>query len=155
MRDLVYLDSTAIVKRYIKEPGSDTVRMLFLKAYSGEVSLSFSVWNIGEVLGALNRAKRIGRIDEEAYLITRRRLLLETKRMMKLGMAVIAPIRTKTLIDTWRLIEKHHIYEADALQVATAKQLKAKLFITSDKRLHEIAKAEGLKSLILEKAQLP
>lgn len=150
MKELVYLDSTAIVKRYIKEPGSETVRMLFLKAYSGDLNLSFSIWNIGEVLGALDRARRIGRIDEETYIITRRRLLLETRRIIKLGMALLAPIRINTLLDTWKLIEKHHIYEADALQIATAIQLKAKQFITGDKRLHEIATKEGLKSLLLQ-----
>ena len=150
MKELVYLDSTAIVKRYIKEPGSETVRMLFLKAYSGDLNLSFSIWNIGEVLRALDRARRIGRIDEETYIITRRRLLLETRRIIKLGMALLAPIRINTLLDTWKLIEKHHIYEADALQIATAIQLKAKQFITGDKRLHEIAAKEGLKSLLLQ-----
>ena len=58
---IVYLDSSAIVKRYIREPGSDAVRKVYLKAYSGEVILSLSVWNIGEVLGAFDKARRIGR----------------------------------------------------------------------------------------------
>jgi hypothetical protein len=149
MRELIYLDSTAIVKRYIKEPGSNTAKTIFLKAYSGEILLSFSIWNIGEVLGALDRAKRIRRIDEEAYAITRRRFLLEMKRMTRLGLAAVTPIRIKTLIDAWKLIEKHHIYEADALQIATAKQLKATKFLTGDKHLHEIATEEGLSSLII------
>ena len=65
-------------------------------------------------------------------------------------MAIAAPIRTRTLIDAWKLIEKHHIYEADALQIATARQLKATKFVTSDRHLHEIALEEGLSSLIPE-----
>ncbi len=44
---VVYLDSSAIIKRYIGEPGSDKVRELYLKAYAGEVTLSYSLWNIG------------------------------------------------------------------------------------------------------------
>lgn len=52
---IVYLDSSVIVKRYVEEPGSNIVRELYLKAYSGEVILSYSMWNIGEVLGAFIR----------------------------------------------------------------------------------------------------
>ena len=44
---IVYLDGLAIIKRYIRELGSDKVRELFLKAYAGEVTLSYSLWNIG------------------------------------------------------------------------------------------------------------
>jgi len=71
----IYLDSSAIVKRYIEEPGSNVVRELYLKAYSGEVLLSFSVWNVGEVLGAFDRAKVISRVNEETYITVRRRFL--------------------------------------------------------------------------------
>ena len=150
MRELIYLDSTAIVKRYIKELGSDTAKRVFLKAYSSEIRLSFSIWNIGEVLGALDRAKRIRRINEEAYSIAKRRFLLETRRMTRLGLSTVVPIRTKTLVDAWKLIEKHHVYEADALQIATARQVNATQFMTGDRCLHEIATEEELKSLILE-----
>ena len=38
---------------------------------------------------------------------------------------------------SWKLVEKHHIYEADALQVASAKHVKAKEFLTSDEKLHK------------------
>jgi len=34
----IYLDSSAIVKRYIEEPGSNVVRELYLKAYPGKSS---------------------------------------------------------------------------------------------------------------------
>ncbi|BCS92543.1 hypothetical protein [Metallosphaera javensis (ex Sakai et al. 2022)] len=41
---VIYLDSSAIVKRYIEEPGSDRVREVFLRAYSGSQTLAFSLW---------------------------------------------------------------------------------------------------------------
>jgi len=37
---MVYLDSSAIVKRYIKEVGSDVVGKVYLKAYAGEIAES-------------------------------------------------------------------------------------------------------------------
>ncbi|MCE4599243.1 MAG: type II toxin-antitoxin system VapC family toxin [Desulfurococcales archaeon] len=146
---IVYLDSSAIVKRYIREPGSDIVRELYLKAYSGEIKLSYSVWNIGEVLGALDRARGIGRIDNEVYSIVKRRFLLETRRMLKLGLALMVPLKMRILRESWSLIEKHHVYEADAVQIASARYVNASQFLTGDRRLHEVAVKEKLNSTYL------
>ncbi|MEZ0248393.1 MAG: hypothetical protein ABWJ97_03890 [Thermoproteus sp.] len=53
-----YLDSSALVKRYVKERGSDVVAGLFRKAYGGDAAMAFSVYNIGEVLTAFDKAAR-------------------------------------------------------------------------------------------------
>ena len=47
----MYLDSSAIVKRYIIEPGSLAVDEVSHRAESREAIAAFSLWNIGEVLG--------------------------------------------------------------------------------------------------------
>jgi len=143
----VYLDTSAIVKRYIAEPGSDIIRDLYLRAYSGDVLISFSLWNIGEFLGAIDRAKRLNRLKE--YDLVRRRFLRETMRMVKLRIASVIPIKVRILRDSWTLLEKHHIYEADALQIASAKYIESERFLTGDERLHEVAIEEGLNSVIL------
>ena len=146
---IVYLDSSAIIKRYIKEPGSDYVRKIYLKCYSGDITLSCNIWNIGEVLGAFDRAKIIGRIDDETYTIVKRRFLLEIRRMMKLGSLLIVPLKIRILKESWKLIERHHIYEADAIQITSAKYVNSVEFLTGDRRLHEVALKEGLKSRYL------
>ena len=105
---IVYLDSSAIVKRYVKESGSELVRGYYLKAYSGELKLSYSFWNIGEVLGAFDRARQGHRLDEDSFRIVRERFLLETRRVAKLGIAVIVPVKTRILMEAWKLIEGHH-----------------------------------------------
>jgi len=147
---IVYLDSSVIIKRYVEEPGSDIVREFYLRAYSGEVVLSYSIWNIGEVLGVFDRARNIGRIDDEIYNVIKRRFLLETRRMMKLGPVLIIPLRMRVLRECWKLIEKYHIYEADAIQIASARYVNASRFLTGDKRLHEVAIKEKLNSTYLE-----
>ncbi len=146
---VVYLDSSAMVKRYVLEPNSDRVRKLYLRAYSGEVTLSYSVWNIGEVLGVFDRARRMGRLDDDGYRVARRRFLLETRRMVRTASAVVLPLKVEILKDCWRLIERHHIYEADALQIVSAKHVNAAEFLTGDEKLHEVALAEGLNSAYL------
>lgn len=65
---------------------------------------------------------------------------------MKLGMLLLIPVRTKILVESWKLIEKHHIYQADALQIVSAKIVDALQFQVSDKDLHEVAKTENLHS---------
>ncbi len=146
---IVYLDSSAIIKRYIREPGSEVVRDIYLKTYSGENRISFSIWNIGEVLGAFDRAWRIGRLDQKAYSLVKRRFLLETKRLLKLGVLILVPIKIKILRRSWNILEKYHIYVADALQIASAIHVNASKFITGDSRLHKAASKE-LNSILLD-----
>lgn len=41
--EMVYLDSSAIIKRYIEEPGSLEIRSLYKKTYAGEIVVSHSL----------------------------------------------------------------------------------------------------------------
>ncbi len=116
---VIYLDSSAVIKRYLSEPGSNAIRTLYVKAYAGDVKIAFNLWNIGEVLGALDKAWRLGRIDEHEHGITRRRFLKETRRMVKLGVLTVIPVKMKVLIKAWKLTEKHHIYVSDRIYAAS------------------------------------
>ncbi len=49
----------------------------------------------------------------------------------------------------WKLMERHHIHETYATQVASAKQVSASQFLTGDKWLYEVALREGLNSTYL------
>jgi predicted nucleic acid-binding protein len=44
----VYLDTSAIVKRYIQETGSDVVVQLYSKAWLGDLKIAYSAWNIAD-----------------------------------------------------------------------------------------------------------
>ena len=143
---LYYLDSSAVVKRYIIEPGSDLINEVYNDALNGDILLSFSIWNIGEVLGVLDRYQRRGWLSHSDYLKARLQFLGETQRLLKLRILKITPVRAKLLIQTWSLIEKYQIYEADALQILSAKQIGAEKLYTGDKLIHDAASKEGLKS---------
>ncbi|MCC6043040.1 MAG: type II toxin-antitoxin system VapC family toxin [Candidatus Verstraetearchaeota archaeon] len=143
---LVYLDTSAIIKRYVREPGSELVNEVYEKALSGNVTLSFSAWNIGEVLGALDKYRRRQWLSDEGYLKARVQFLGETLRFIKLRLIKIVPVSTGLLKQAWSLIEKYHIYQADALQLLSAKRVNSERFYTADASLHEIALKENLKS---------
>ncbi|WP_288005085.1 type II toxin-antitoxin system VapC family toxin [Thermofilum sp.] len=147
---IVYLDSSTIVKRYIEEAGSEVARDVYNSALAGNLTLSFSAWNIGEVLGVLDRYRRRAWLDDESYVAARMMFIGETIRLLKLGALILVPIRVRLLAEAWRLLEKYHIYQADALQVVSAKYVKANKMYTGDRSLHNVALAEGLQSVILK-----
>ncbi|WP_297510528.1 type II toxin-antitoxin system VapC family toxin [Thermococcus sp.] len=144
-----YLDSSALIKRYIKERGSETVEGLYKEAYSGEVRLITSLWNVGEALGVFDITRRRGLIDEKTYDFIRRALLADIRRLSRLGVLELVPVHSMLLADAWDVIQKHHIYQADALQIVSAKYGLAREFYTADKRLHRVASEEGLNSILL------
>ena len=146
---ILYLDSSAMVKRYILEPGSETVSEVYYKALNGDLTISFSAWNIGEVLGALDKYHRRRWLSREDYEKARYQFIGETVRLLKLRLLKIIPVKTKLLIQTWSLTEKYHIYEADALQVVSAKYVKANKLYTGDKQVQEVATKEGINSIYL------
>ena len=59
------------------------------------------------------------------------------------------PLKVKVLRDGWRILEKHHIYVADAIQVSSAKHVQADIFLTGDKKLHDVALKEEVRSELL------
>ncbi len=144
-----YLDTSAIVKRYIQEPGSDVMSSLYSRAWSGDLRIAFSLWNFGEVLGVFDRYYRRGWLTKEGYEIARVEFLYETLRMLRLKLLKVVPLRVPVVAAAWGLVEKHHIYQADALQVASAKEVKADEFYTADQVLCRVAKLESLNTVCL------
>ncbi len=145
----VYLDSSAILKRYISEKDSEIMRDLFRDAYRGEIKLAFSFWNIGEVLGIFDKKLRRGELSENDFSFLKKGFLAEVKRFTRLGVLEVVPVHSLILADAWKLIEKYHIYQADALQIVSAKYVRVERFYTADKRLHQVAIKEGLNSILL------
>lgn len=143
-----YLDSSAIAKRYLKEPGSEIIRSLYLKAYNGDAVLTFTILNIGEVIGVFDRVSCGIRIPQ-TYRKLKSLFLVELNRMVKLGICRIMPLNYMIIRESCQYIEKHHIYIADAIQIASAKTVNSEAFYTGDKELHEIACREGVNSIYL------
>jgi len=137
------------VKRYVLEPGSDVVSKVYYEALNGEVILSFSAWNVGEVLGVLDKYYRRGWLSVEDYEKAKYQFIGETVRLLRLKLLKIIPVKTRLLIQTWPIIEKYHVYEADALQIVSAKRIDVKKLYTGDKQVHEIATREGINSIYL------
>lgn len=145
----IYLDSSAIVKRYVLEPKSEEVSKAYHKALNGELTLSFSTWNIGEVLGVFDMYHRRGWLDKQGYEKARYQFIGEVMKLLRLKLLKMIPVKTKLVIRAWPLIEKYHIYEADALQIVSAEFAGAHNLYTGDRQVYEIAVKEGIDSVCL------
>jgi predicted nucleic acid-binding protein len=146
----VYLDTSTIVKRYIEEKGSKLVDDLYGRAEIGALRISFSMWNVGELIGALDQHHSRKVISETQFRVSIRDFVAETIKLFGLGHLSIRSPTAKIFADAWHLIFSSHIYEADAIQIATAKSLECDLFLSADAELIEVAKQTNLQAANVE-----
>lgn len=147
----LYLDSSVILKRYLSEPGTETTDTIFDKAEAGELTVTFSLWNIGEALGVLDEKRRRGWLTEKEFKATLNNFADELVKLIRLKTLEVIPILTPILTDTWELLMQYHIYEADALQITTCIHNKNDALISGDEKLVKTSRKTGLKSFHITK----
>jgi len=143
----VYLDSSAVIKRYLEENGSAPIDALYdgLEAEEGNV-LAFSVWNVGEVLGAMDTRHSRGDLDDAALTEAVGLFAQETKKLVAMRKLRVLPMSSEVFSASWDLVLKHHIYQGDALQIATTRQMRADILLSADRKLVECAKKEEIQT---------
>lgn len=146
MADL-YLDTSALVKRYVQEPGTIAVDTIFDKASIGALTIATSVWNMGEAFGVFDYRRRRKLLTEHEFRVALQSLNTEVIGLMRTGALQVYPIRTSLLTEAWSLVLSQHLYQADALQIVTCNNSKSKVLITSDELLRKASEDLGLKAL--------
>jgi uncharacterized protein len=143
---LYYLETSALVKLYVREPGS--ARLLRLAARTNNHRFAVLVLARVEVHSAIRRRQREGDVDTPLaqHLLNQFDQHLESK--------FIKQMMNDALIDVATgLVDRHSLRAYDAVQLAGCIALKANsgsdepTFVCSDRRLVEAAEAEGLSSL--------
>lgn len=151
MRELrVYLDSSAIVKRYVKEVGSDSIKAVYKKADASGAFLTFSLWNVGEVLGILDSYVRRKWINENDFTRALNSFAGETLRLAKLMTLEIVPLTFVLLSEAWQIVLQYHVYEADAIQIVASKDQGADIFLSADQKLLDVARKENINTINVE-----
>jgi predicted nucleic acid-binding protein len=146
----VYLDSSSILKRYVEEKASDVMDAVYEKAEAGGLKLVFSIWNVGETIGVLDRYLSRRLISMETFREALSKFILESMKMIRLGSLQIVPITSKSLSNSWLLITKHHIYEADALQISTSLEADCSFFFSADVNFVRTAEKEDINAVNIE-----
>ncbi len=145
---IVYVDSSVLARAYLRdEVGHEEVVTMF---GDPELGLITGTWTRIEVTGALVRAARAGRRDEEGILS-----LLDADLGVQGPIAVIAADQAEVEVQALQLVREHAIRAMDAWHLATAKLVLPSLvepgeeagFATRDQAQAAVAEVIGLRIL--------
>lgn len=149
----LYLDSSAWVKRYLAEEGSPEIDLAFEKAALGPNRLVSSFWNIGECLGAFDKRRQRKELSREEFNRTLRNFFNETIDLAERGNFTLTPVSAELLLECWKVILEHRMYQADALQLKTSTTEGCDFLLTADNELVGVAKKLGLQAISIEKSE--
>ena len=131
----MFFDSSAFAKRYVDEPGSAAVEGLCHEASD----LGLCVLCVPEIVSAMNRRVRERRLARAEYAALTRHLLDDVRDATIID---LVPQVVATCID---ILEASPVRAADALHVAAAREWKAGLFVSADRRQLAAARKAGLR----------
>jgi len=139
-----FLDTSAVVKRYVAEVGSQTVTDL---VSAPSVNVVIADISRAEFASALNRRLREGTVSPEQH-----RALKSAFGVHLVDDYLVAPLESSHITAACRVIEAHGLRAYDAVQLAVALSLRDLLapageaigFMSADPRLNAAARAEGL-----------
>ncbi len=133
---MLYLDSSAVVKLYVREEGSREVDLLT----AGSTDLIFtSVITKAEVLSTLARARRDRRTGPHAHDLAKSTFLTDWMTWK------IVDVYEKLLDSLEGLVDRHGLRGSDAIHLCTALLAGYPDFACFDNRLRAAAAAEGLR----------
>jgi len=136
----------------VAEPGTPSLDHLFSRAKEKrQIEIAFSAWNMGELIGTLDRRRQQKRLSEAEYSSAIQTFSDETLQMAEHGSIRIMPVTGKLLTDSWRIIIREHIYQADALQIASCKEEECDIFLSADRQLRQAAIRQKIHALDPEK----
>lgn len=146
---MIYLDTSALIKRYVVERGSPIVQ----KLVSGRDAIATSMVAFAEVYSGLMRKRREGLLTPRAYAAARRQFEAEWNAY------TLVSVGQELLDLASNLIEKHPLRGFDAIHLASGVRLQTDLeaevtLAAADDRLLRAGKAEGLKTLHVETGQV-
>lgn len=129
-----FFDSSAFVKRYVDEAGSQEVDELCQSASE----LALSIICLPEIISALNRRVREELLSAQQYDTIKDHLAADVHD------ATIINLTPAVITTSTSLLETSSLRAMDALHVACALAWQAELFVSSDQRQITAAESAGL-----------
>lgn len=133
----IYLDSTALFKRYIHESGSN--RVLEQCAKADEIVVS--VLCIPEMVSAFSRLVREKRITRDLYHLLRNEFREELQRM------TVVDLTPEVISGSVHMLERETLGALDALYLSTAHDRSCDWFVTADRRQSKVAQRLGFSTV--------
>ncbi len=130
----LFLDTSALAKRYIREKGSERIMALCREAQE----ICVSVLALPECISALNRLRREVKLTADQYETLKESLAADVEHL------TMVPIDETVIAASIRLLERHPLRAVDAIHIASAVEAGCRIFATADDRQHAAARREGL-----------
>ena len=130
----VFFDTSALIKRYIDEDGSDAVFGICQQADK----LAISIICPTEMISTLNRLVRENTLTQEDYQQVKGILFSEMEDVE------IVPILPEVVRNSIHALEKNTLRAMDAIHIGCASTIKPDLFVSADKRQLAAAEQSGL-----------
>src|SRR5665811_1375749 len=131
----VFFDTSAFVKRYVSEAGTDTV----LEWCDLATEIILSGIALPELISAFCRLQREGKITDTQYRQLKSLLLADIED------AAICDLTPVVLAHAISSLEGSVLRGMDAIHIGSAVALKADIFISADNRQLDAAKRSGLR----------
>jgi len=140
----IYLDTSALVKRYCEEEGSDVVNEVF----ESDNEIVTSYWTLAEAVAAIDKkvAKRQISEEERDFVIS----VLFSDVLNRITFVRISNEFIEAIIE---MILAHHISADDALQLFSCIISISPIFLAADKGLIRAAKEESLNAFDVENSE--
>lgn len=141
---MIYFDSSALVKRYVEEDGSDTVESIL--SDNEDVDIITSKLTYAEMHSAFKRKEREGNISEKQLNEGVNNFEEDWKQLLNVE------IHDELLPVIKKVIHKYTLRGADAIHLSSAlwfnKLVRTDVtFVASDKNLLKVAISEGLQAI--------
>jgi len=131
----VFFDSSAFVKRYVREAGTDAV----LQWCDQATEIILSGIALPEIISTFCRLQREGKITETQYR------QLKSLLMADIEDAALGDLTPVVLAQAIWSLERNVLRGMDAIHIGCAVALKAEVFISADKRQLDAAARSGLR----------
>jgi len=147
MVNICFLDTSALVKRYVTEIGSNWMKAVTNPASENKIILSRITWV--ELISALARLQREGKVDPNDVSTTIQAFRYDWETQYQL-----VEVDKELIEAAGDLVQKHPLRAYDSIELASAVKLfpvfektapSGFTFISADDRLLNVAKAEGLR----------
>jgi len=145
-----YLDSSAFLKQFSEEKGSEVAHKLFVACENEKIELATSQWTIGETIAAIDRKFRRNEITEEVRDANIKFLLELTGKLAHKKCLMIIPLVERVVSASWKYITSDHLSADDAVQLLSFMMINSEAFLASDKYLLGAIKQEGVDGYNIE-----
>ena len=146
MVNAYFLDTSALVKRYVPEMGTDWILGITDPAIGNYLAIAQITWV--EVFSALSRRQREGSISADRFNLTLQDFRVDFENLYR-----VIEVDQTLIEKAGELVIQYPLRAYDAIQLASALRLQSNfalttniqlIFVTADVRLINIAQSEGL-----------